>query len=250
MHGEDGDRRPAGPRSNEPHGVSGDSPGDAMKDAFPLNRSIWLTTAVLGTALAVAGFHHGFFEALQGNAPTPGAFINSIGPDRVRWEHGTDPAFTVIPNFLLTGLASMAVSIAIAVWSFTGLRRPHGPTVLLTLFVLLTLVGGGVGHILFFLAVWAYSTRVRRPPAPSARRLGRGARRVLAASWTPMLFFASALFLIGLELSVFGAGSLMPDPDRLLAVDWGILLAAFVCLNMAYLGAMARDAAGPGLPDG
>lgn len=213
-----------------------------MRGSLPLNRTIWLTAAVLSTALAVAGFHHGLFEALQGNAPTPGAFINSIGPAHVRWKHGTDPALTVLPTFLATGLASMAVSVVIAVWSFTGLRTANGATVLLALFVVLTLVGGGIGHILFFVTVWAYATRVRRPVARLARRLGGSARRALAAGWGTMLTLAASFFLIGLELSVFGAEWLMPDPDRLLRLDWSFLLASLVCLNLACLGAVVRDA--------
>jgi hypothetical protein len=57
----------------------------------------------------------------------------------------------------------MIVSVAIVAWSFSGLRRSHGPNVLLALFVLLTLVGGGAGHIPFFLIVWAYSRRMGMP---------------------------------------------------------------------------------------
>lgn len=118
-----------------------------MKGSSSLNRSIQPATVVLGTSLAVAGFHHGILEALQGNEPTPGVLVNSIGPDHLRWEHRTDPAFTVLPTFLVTGLASMTVSVLFVLWLFTGLRRARGPVVLLALFVLLTLVGGGIGCI-------------------------------------------------------------------------------------------------------
>lgn len=212
-----------------------------MKLDDSLNRTVWLTTAVLGPALAVAGFHHGLFEALQGNAPTPGVFINSIGPGHLRWEYGTDPAFTVIPNFLATGVASMLVSVAIAAWCITGLRHSRGPSVLLALFILLTLVGGGVGHILFFVAVWAYATRLRRPVPHPTPWLPKRLRRALSASWLATLISAAVLFLAGLELSVFGAGSLVADPDLLLRIDWSVLLASFLCLNGAYVGAMLRD---------
>lgn len=213
-----------------------------MNEHDPRNRTLWLTAAVLGAALAVAGFHHGLFEALQGNTSTGGMFINSIGPDHVRWEHGTDPAFTVIPNFLVTGLASMVVSVAIMAWCFTGLRRRHGSSVLLGLFLLLTLVGGGMGHILFFVALWGYATRIRRPLAQPVRWLPEGVRRGLAGGWAVLTVSAAILFLAGLEVSVFGVGSLVMDPDRLLTIDWSILLASFLCLNLACLGAMIRDA--------
>ena len=110
-----------------------------MSPASPLNRTVWITSVVLGTTLASGGFHHGLFGTLQGNRPTPGFAIQSIGPEHVRWEYGTDDPITLIPNFLLTGVAAMALSLAIVAWSALGLLRRRGPSVFLGLFVLLTL---------------------------------------------------------------------------------------------------------------
>jgi hypothetical protein len=59
-----------------------------MDDHDPFNRAIWITTLVLGVTLAVAGFHHGLFEVLQGNRPTGGMAIHSIGLEQVRWNTG------------------------------------------------------------------------------------------------------------------------------------------------------------------
>lgn len=206
-----------------------------------INRTIWITTAVMGVTLAVAGFHHGLFEALQGNRPTPGLGIHSIGPEHVRWAYGTDDAITILPNFLVTGVAAMAVSLGIMVWSLFGLTTPRGPLVLLGLFVLLTLVGGGIGHIPFFVAVWAYSTRMSGE-LPWWRRRLRGRTRVaLSRAWLPSLILSSLMFLVALELSVFGFDPLADDPERLLSVIWSILFAAFILLNVAYSGAVARD---------
>jgi hypothetical protein len=38
-------------------------------------RSVRITTSALSTPLAVAGFHHGFFEALQGNRSCPAMLL-------------------------------------------------------------------------------------------------------------------------------------------------------------------------------
>lgn len=215
-----------------------------MHGASSVNRSVWLTTAVLGTTLAVGGFHHGLFEALQGSRPTPGLFIDSIGPDQRRWIHGSDPALTVVPNFLVTGLLSMTVSIVVVAWVWTGLRGARGPAVLLALFVVLTLVGGGIGHIPFFFALWGYSTHTRGSPAPHKNGLRARFRRFLGRGWVVWLALASSLLLIALELSVFALPGLPFDPDSLLVIIWWTLFASFVCLNAAYLGAIARDAEG------
>ena len=215
-----------------------------MKPA-PVNRTIRITAAVAGTTLAIAGLHHGFFEVLQGNQPTPGFGIHSIGADHVRWAYGTDDAITVIPNFLATGLAAMTVSVGVIAWSIFGLHRSRGPSVFLALFVLLTLVGGGMGHIPFFVTAWAWATMVRGPLPGWGRALGAGVRRLLARAWLPALVASSLLFLLGLELSVFGYPPLAADPDRLLVTIWSILGASLVAMNVAFLSAVARDPVGP-----
>lgn len=206
-----------------------------------LNRTVWLTTAVLGITYAISGMHHGFFEVLQGSQPTPGIMIASIGPEQVRWEYGTDGAMTLIPNFLVTGIAAIAVSLAIVVWCLFFLARRRGPTGFLGLFILLTLVGGGIGHTVFFLATWAYATRMRSGLGWWRRVLGPGLRRVLASMWLPALATSSILFLVALEVSVFGFLPGVNDAEQMLTAIWVILLASLVTLNVAFAGAVARD---------
>ena len=76
------------------------------------------------------------------------------------WPHGNEPAFTVIPNFLVTGMAAMLVGIAIIVWSLGLIHKKNGSIILLLLFILLFLVGGGVAQILFFPWICLASTQI------------------------------------------------------------------------------------------
>lgn len=213
----------------------------ARPDTGSLNRATWLTTVVLGITYAISGLHHGFFEVLQGSHPTPGLMIASIGPEHARWLYGTDGALTLIPNFLATGIAAMVVSLAIIVWCLFFLRRRRGPAGFLALFVLLTLVGGGIGHVVFFLAAWAYATRIHGRLPWWRRALGPGARQRLAGAWRPALATSSILFLLALEISVFGYLPGVTDPDAMLNGIWAILLASLLALNVAYAAAIARD---------
>ena len=158
-----------------------------------------------------------------------------------RREHGTDGAMTLIPNFLATGLAAILVSLAIAAWCLFFLRRRYGPAGFLALFVLLTLVGGGIGHTVFFLASWAYATRIRSTLARWRRALRPGVRRALAPLWSPALLTSSGLFLLALELSVFGFTPAAGNADALLAGIGVILMASLLALNLAYVAAIARD---------
>jgi hypothetical protein len=198
-----------------------------------INPATRLTTVVLGIAYAIAGFHHGFFEALQGNRHTGGIPIASIGPEQVMWEYGTDDAITLIPNFLATGVAAMTLSVVIVFWCLFRVHRRGGRTVFL--------VGGGIGHIPFFLTAWAYATRMDRPLSGWSRVLRERLRRGLARAWTPLLAASALFFLVGLGISVTGWVPGTTDPDAILAVCWAFLLASLVLENAAYISAFAHD---------
>ncbi len=198
-------------------------------------------TSVLGITFAIAGIHHGFFETLQGNKPTESFAIRSIGPEQLMWEHGTDDAVTIIPNFLMTGIAAIAVSLIIIVWSVSFIQRRHGPLVFLLLFVMLTLVGGGIGHIIFFLTTWAYATRIGKPLRWWRRILSGKFGRVISPVWLYSLSFASLCFIIGLEISVFGFVPGVSNPDTILRICWGILLVGLIFINVSYISGFAHD---------
>ena len=130
-----------------------------------MNKATRIKVAILGTIFGISGINHGFFETLQGNVPTPGSFIFAIGEAQKMWLHGNEPAFTIIPNFLLTGIAAMIVGLSIIIWSLGFVHKKNGPTVFIHLFILLHLVGGGVAQILFFPFIWLVSTCINQPLA-------------------------------------------------------------------------------------
>ncbi len=91
-----------------------------------------VTATVIGVFFGLfSGINHGLFELLQGNTPTDGLVINAIGEAQRFWLEGTEPAFTIIPNFMITGILSMIVGLAIIVWSLWFLPSKHGRTVFL-----------------------------------------------------------------------------------------------------------------------
>ncbi len=128
-----------------------------------MNRALKTIVSTIGILLGVSGINHGFFEVLQGNTSTPGLIIQAIGPAQRYWVHGTEEALTLIPNFLITGLLSIAVGLTIILWSARGLHTKHGATIFILLFLLLLLVGGGIGQVVFFLPAWAFATLINKP---------------------------------------------------------------------------------------
>ena len=128
-----------------------------------MNRATRIIVATLGVALGIAGMNHGFFEILQGNTPASGLIIQAIGEEHRMWLHGSEEAFTIIPNYLLTGILAMLAGLAVIIWSVGYIHTKHGPTIFILLFVLLFLVGGGIGQIVFFIPTWLASTRINKP---------------------------------------------------------------------------------------
>lgn len=82
------------------------------------NRKIKITASAIGVLLGLSGIlNHGIFEILQGNVPTNGLFIEAIGKEHRYWLYGTEGAFTLIHNYLLTGIVASLVALNIVLWS-------------------------------------------------------------------------------------------------------------------------------------
>ncbi len=206
-----------------------------------MNRTIRTAAAVMGIVFAISGMSHGFFETLQGSTPTNGVIIDAISESTRTWVHGGETAFTIIPNFLLTGIAAIAVSIAIIIWSLRFLDSRHGATVFVLLFILLFLVGGGIGQVPFFLVVWAFATRINAPLTWWGRVLPEGTRRLLSPLWVWSLAASVLLFLFALEIAIFGVVPGVSDADQRLTVVFVSLGIGLLTIILSFVSAIARD---------
>ncbi len=81
------------------------------------------------------------------------------------WESGTEEAFTVVPNFLVTGILALLAGTAMIVWSARFLHRPDAARGFLLIGLLIFLVGGGIGMLVFLLFGWSITRRLNLPPA-------------------------------------------------------------------------------------
>ena len=206
------------------------------------NQKTRITASTIGCLLSMAGFiNHGFFEILQGNTSTKSLYIEAISKSHRFWIHGTEGAFTLIPNFLITGICVMLVSLVIIVWSIKFIHIKHGATVFLSLLILLTLVGGGIGHIVLFLPTWAYVTRINKPLNWWRKILSIRIRKVLAKLWTPMLVITSLSWLIVMELGIFGYFPGQMNPDIILNICFGFLFLTVFLANLTFICGFAQD---------
>lgn len=75
--------------------------------------------AALGFFAGIGGPEHGYFEIKQGNVRPEGLMIASMGPPcapKAIW-NACEPAMTVIPSFLITGIVATLLGILTMIWS-------------------------------------------------------------------------------------------------------------------------------------
>jgi hypothetical protein len=204
------------------------------------NNATRLIVSTLGVLLAVGGIDHGLFEALQGDKPTGGLLVHAIGEQNRMWAYGTEDAFTLIPNFVITGVVAIVVSVLIAVWSLGFIHKKNGSLIFLILSVVLFLVGGGVAQIVFFTLAWVISMRINKPLGLQVI-FPESVLRVLARLWLPLLTAFTLLALIALEIAIVGYVPGVSDPKLALHICWSILGVALGVLFLACLGGFAHD---------
>lgn len=185
--------------------------------------------------------NHGFFETLQGNTSTHGMFIPAIGEAQRMWPHGSEYAFTLIPNFLMTGLAAMLIGLAIVVWSIGFVHKKNGPAVLLILFVLLLLAGGGVAQVLFFPWICLVSTQINAPLTWWRKHLSPRVQGPLGKMWIWCLVIISALLVFALVIAVTGFIPGLNDPDTVLMTMGLCLLVVMAGLPLTFISGFAYD---------
>jgi hypothetical protein len=206
-----------------------------------MNKATRINAAILGTIFGISGFSHGFFEALQGNIPTNGLFIFAIGEAQKMWLHGNEPAFTLLPTFLLAGISAMMVGFAIIIWSLGFVHRKNGPTIFILLFVVLLLVGGGVAQILFFPFIWLVSTRINQPLTWWRTVLPIKVQKPLARLWPGALTISAGLLVFALEIATTGFVPGMMDPEVVLSIMLSCLGMEVIAFPLTFVTGFAHD---------
>jgi hypothetical protein len=159
-----------------------------------MRRATRITASVLGLTAGGAGIEHGVFEILQGTGRPEGLMIASIGPPCVpelSWNQ-CEPAMTIIPSFLITGILAVFFGVLVLVWSALFLHRRRGGLVLILLSIPLLLFGGGLFPPLISVIAGALGTRINKPLGAEASRLSGWPLRFQAAlwPWTLVLYVA------------------------------------------------------------
>ena len=177
------------------------SPSQQQKPAISATR---VTASTLGAIVGIAGMEHGFFELLQGNATTSGLVIDAIGPAHKLWSGATEPALTLIPNFLVSGILAMTVGFLVTIWAVAFVHKKGGAIVLLLLSIVLFLVGGGSPPIFLGVVASAVATRINKPLKWWHAHLSVNARGFLAKLWPLSIIAFVFLFWFSVAIAITG----------------------------------------------
>ncbi|MFW6115944.1 MAG: hypothetical protein ACOC7Y_02660 [Chloroflexota bacterium] len=179
-----------------------------------MRRATRIVASALGAFAGFGGPEHGTFEVMQGHVRPEGLLIPSMGPpcDPDQIWHGCEPAMTVVPSFLITGILSIIVGLITMVWAGFFVQRKRGGLILILLSIALLLVGGGLFPPLIGIVAGVVGTRINAPVARKTSPLSR----FLAAlwPWSLIAFFVWVFgqFVIGTFFNDFlmNSGFLIP----------------------------------------
>jgi hypothetical protein len=80
----------------------------------------------LGILAGIAGLEHGYFEILQGNTRPAGLASPSWGADicdPAKLWHACEPAMSILPNFLVMGIITVVLGLAMVAWAIWFVQR-------------------------------------------------------------------------------------------------------------------------------
>jgi hypothetical protein len=164
-----------------------------------MRKATRIVAALLGAFAGFGGPEHGCFEMLRGNMRPDGLFIVSMGPPckpETVW-NACEPAMTIIPSFLVTGILAFIVGTIMMIWAAVFVQRKYGGIVLILLSVALLLVGGGLFPPVIGIIAGIVGTTINKPITRQPTYLST----LLAKLWPwPLIAFfvwVSGQFVIG-----------------------------------------------------
>ncbi len=119
--------------------------------------------STFGAFFALGGMEHGIGEVLQGNVAPAGLMILSWPESEFFRSVGGEPAMTVVPNLLITGILAILVSLILLVWATLFVQRKHGGLIMILLSLAMLLVGGGIFPPVICIIVGSVGTRINAP---------------------------------------------------------------------------------------
>jgi hypothetical protein len=139
--------------------------------------------STLGILMGMAGIEHGIGEILQGNVTHDGIMFPSWPESAFFRIVAGEPAMSIIPNMLVTGILAILFSVIFLVWATLFVQRKNGGLVLVLLSIAMLLVGGGIFPPIIGIIIGALGTGINAPLTWWRAHLSVGLRHFLGKVW-------------------------------------------------------------------
>ena len=139
--------------------------------------------STMGALAGLAGIEHGIGETLQGNIAPDGMMILSWPGSAFFRILGGEPAMTIVPKLLVSGILAILFSLIFLVWATMFVQRKNGGLVLILLSIVMLLVGGGIFPPVIGIIIGALGTRINAPLTWWRAHLSVGLRHFLGKVW-------------------------------------------------------------------
>lgn len=197
-----------------------------------------IVATTFGVLAGLAGLEHGIGEAVQGNVAPTGLVIESWPESELMRILAGEPAMTIVPNLLVTGVLASLVALMLLVWSVAFVQRQHSGLILILLAVILLLVGGGFGPPVLGLIAGVVATRINAPHSWWRSHLSVQGQRRLASLWPWSFALCLAAWLL-LFPGTLIIGYFFPLIDA--SVIYMLILFAFGSLLATVMISFAHD---------
>ncbi len=205
----------------------------------PARSATRITVSTFGALMGLAGIEHGIGEIVQGNVPA-GSLMFPSWPDAAffRMVNG-EPAMSIIPNMLTTGLLALSFSVAYVIWAIGFPHRKKSPLAMMLLAVGMLLFGGGLFPPVLAFIMGLVATRIHARKRWWADKAPPGLKRFFERAWG-WIFGLCALAWLALFPGLNFLGYSFGVESEALTMT--VILLALVTLVLTVISAYAYDA--------
>jgi hypothetical protein len=195
--------------------------------------------STLGVIMGLGGIEHGIGEVLQGNT-VPSGVVFPSWPDSAFFRVvAGEPAMSIIPNFLVTGILAILFSLVFTVWVTMFIHRRNGGLFLILLSIIMLLVGGGIFPPIIGIMIGILGTRINTPLTWWRVHLPINLRQLLRKLWPwsfTVCIIAWLLLFPGISAIDYFFGVNNPN------LTYIIMLSAFGFLLLTIFTGFVKDA--------
>ncbi len=209
--------------------------------------AIRVMVTTIGIICGIAGIEHSFFEILQGNVAAEIHLINgkpmiyAIGETNRFWQYGYEYAYTVIPNYLITGIIAMLFSVAVIICSAFFIEKKFGWLIFLILSVMQYLTGGGAAQIGLVVVLGIIAIGINKPLKLWQKIIPVSVRKIIAKPWLILLILFSMVFIQSIITAIFGFLYGVQDQFIIMNSLWYMLYLMIGLFVLTVISAFSYD---------